>query len=174
MADNSVTVDADGLSKLIDQRSQALDGRNAELLAQWPALSERYRQDTFEVEIRDRKIVTDLIHETLSGNPVRKVSVPAFSDDGDLLKWLLFPFKREGEDPTRMFAGEGDPYRTNSRFKALSEHASAKRLSTAFDSVTLYGNDPDRRPDIYGLQLLKICRFCMTVLIFVIRILRCR
>jgi len=164
MADNSVTVDKDGLSKLIDERGQALDSDNAGLLTQWPALAERYKQDTFEVEIRDRKIVTALIHETLSGNTIRKVSVPAFSDDGDLLKWLrsenlpgyfpytagVFPFKREGEDPTRMFAGEGDPYRTNSRFKALSEHAPAKRLSTAFDSVTLYGNDPDRRPDIYG------------------------
>jgi len=164
MADNSVIVDKDGLSKLIDERGQALDSDNAGLLTQWPALAERYKQDTFEVEIRDRKIVTALIHETLSGNTIRKVSVPAFSDDGDLLKWLrsenlpgyfpytagVFPFKREGEDPTRMFAGEGDPYRTNSRFKALSEHAPAKRLSTAFDSVTLYGNDPDRRPDIYG------------------------
>ena len=152
------------MSKLIDERDRALNVNNAELLMQWPALAERYRQDTFEVEIRDRKIVTDLVHQTLSGNPVRKVSVPLFSDDGDLLKWLLrenlpgyfpytagvFPFKREGEDPTRMFAGEGDPFRTNNRFKALSEHASAKRLSTAFDSVTLYGNDPDRRPDIYG------------------------
>ena len=164
MTDNSITVDEDGLSKLIDERDRALNVNNAELLMQWPALAERYRQDTFEVEIRDRKIVTDLVHQTLSGNPVRKVSVPLFSDDGDLLKWLLrenlpgyfpytagvFPFKREGEDPTRMFAGEGDPFRTNNRFKALSEHASAKRLSTAFDSVTLYGNDPDRRPDIYG------------------------
>ena len=164
MTDNSITVDEDGLSKLIDERDRALNVNNAELLMQWPALAERYRQDTFEVEIRDRKIVTDLVHQTLSGNPVRKVSVPLFSDDGDLLKWLLrenlpgyfpytagvFPFKREGEDPTRMFAGEGDAFRTNNRFKALSEHASAKRLSTAFDSVTLYGNDPDRRPDIYG------------------------
>jgi len=164
IADAGVSVDEEGLSKLIDDRNGALDGTNLKLLEQWPALAERYKQQTFEVEIRDRKIVTNLTHETLSGNTIRKVSVPAFSDDGDLLRWLLrenlpgyfpytagvFPFKREGEDPTRMFAGEGDPYRTNSRFKALSEHAPAKRLSTAFDSVTLYGNDPDRRPDIYG------------------------
>jgi len=164
MIDAGITVDEEGLSKLIEQRNSALDGNNLSLLEQWPALAERYQQQTFEVEIRNRKIVTKLTHETLSGNIVRKVSVPSFSDDGDLLRWLLrenlpgyfpytagvFPFKREGEDPTRMFAGEGDAYRTNNRFKALSEHAPAKRLSTAFDSVTLYGNDPDRRPDIYG------------------------
>ncbi|GIT53541.1 MAG: hypothetical protein Ct9H300mP16_07010 [Pseudomonadota bacterium] len=93
-----------------------------------------------------------------------RVSLPRFSDDGDLLQWLLlenvpgsfpytagvFPFKREGEDPTRMFAGEGDAFRTNQRFHYLSRDASAKRLSTAFDSVTLYGQDPAERPDIYG------------------------
>ena len=164
MKNAGVTVDEDGIFGLIAQREQSLDSRNVNLLNEWPQLAERYKKDTFEVEIRDRKIVTELKHETLSGNPIRKVSLPTFSDQGDLLYWLLrenlpgffpytagvFPFKREGEDPTRMFAGEGDPYRTNARFKALSEHAPAKRLSTAFDSVTLYGNDPDRRPDIYG------------------------
>ena len=164
LSDANVSVDEDGLNALVDRQSQELDAESAELLEQWPALSERYRQDTFEVQIRDKTLVTDLTHETLSGSIMRKVSLPTFSDSGDLLKWLLlenlpgyfpytagvFPFKREGEDPTRMFAGEGDPYRTNARFKALSEHAPAKRLSTAFDSVTLYGNDPDRRPDIYG------------------------
>lgn len=164
MSSAGVTVDEEGLNGLITQRVKSLDARNASLLNEWPQLAERYRQDTFEVEIRDRKIVTELTSETLSGSLIRKVSLPSFSDQGDLLRWLLrenlpgffpftagvFPFKREGEDPTRMFAGEGDPYRTNARFKALSEHAPAKRLSTAFDSVTLYGNDPDRRPDIYG------------------------
>ncbi len=164
LAASNVSVDAEGLTKLIDGRDRALDPNHGELLARWPSLAERYRQETFEVQIRDRKIVTQLTHETLSGSTVRKVSVPKYADNGDLLKWLLlenlpgyfpytagvFPFKREGEDPTRMFAGEGDPFRTNARFKALSEHALAKRLSTAFDSVTLYGNDPDRRPDIYG------------------------
>ncbi len=164
MKDAGVSVDEGGLSELIDNRQALLDASNARLLEQWPSLAERYRADTFEVEIRDRTIVTALTHETLSGNSIRKVSVPAYTDQGDLLRWLLkenlpgyfpytagvFPFKREGEDPTRMFAGEGDPYRTNARFKSLSEHAPAKRLSTAFDSVTLYGNDPDRRPDIYG------------------------
>ena len=164
MSSADIAVDEKAIQKLITEREQSLDRNNASLLGEWPQLAERYRQDTLEVEIRDRKIVTELKQETLSGNPIRKVSLPSFSDQGDLLRWLLrenlpgffpytagvFPFKREGEDPTRMFAGEGDPYRTNARFKALSEHAPAKRLSTAFDSVTLYGNDPDRRPDIYG------------------------
>lgn len=164
MQSGGVDFDEDGMSELIVSHERSLDRSNVALLEAWPELMARYRQDTFEVEIGDRKIVTELKHETLSGNPIRKVSLPSYSDQGDLLRWLLrenlpgyfpytagvFPFKREGEDPTRMFAGEGDSFRTNARFKSLSEHASAKRLSTAFDSVTLYGNDPDRRPDIYG------------------------
>jgi len=159
-----VSVDESGLNELVDKRARLLKADSVDVLQQWPALAERYQQESFEVKIRDRSIVTALTTETLSGSVMRKVSLPNYSDQGDLLKWLLlenlpgyfpytagvFPFKREGEDPTRMFAGEGDPYRTNARFKALSEHAPAKRLSTAFDSVTLYGNDPDRRPDIYG------------------------
>ena len=164
MAGAGVEVDKDSLENLISERDRALDSENTQMLESWPALAERYRADTYEVTVRDKTIVTQLTHETLSGNTIRKVSLPDYADNGDLLKWLLlenlpgffpytagvFPFKREGEDPTRMFAGEGDPQRTNARFKALSVHASAKRLSTAFDSVTLYGNDPDRRPDIYG------------------------
>ena len=164
MQSAGVEIDEDGVSELIIKRERLLEAGNVALLEAWPELAERYRQDTFEVQIGDRRIVTELLNETLSGNPIRKVSLPSYSDQGDLLRWLLrenlpgyfpytagvFPFKREGEDPTRMFAGEGDPFRTNARFKSLSEHASAKRLSTAFDSVTLYGNDPDRRPDIYG------------------------
>jgi methylmalonyl-CoA mutase len=116
------------------------------------------------VKIRDREIRTALTHTTLSGSKIRKVALPRFEDHGELLKWLLlenvpgsfpytagvFAFKREGEDPTRMFAGEGDAFRTNRRFKLLSAGMPAKRLSTAFDSVTLYGHDPDLRPDIYG------------------------
>jgi isobutyryl-CoA mutase len=116
------------------------------------------------VKIRDKEIRTTLTHTTLSGNKIRKVALPQYEDHGEILKWLMldnvpgsfpytagtFAFKREGEDPTRMFAGEGDAFRTNKRFKLLSEGMPAKRLSTAFDSVTLYGNDPDRRPDIYG------------------------
>ncbi len=161
---STITEGNNDLSPLIEAREQALDPGCEVLLNEWPALSKQYAEPTFEVHVRDHKIVTELTHETLSGNIIRKVYLPKFSDNGDLLKWLklenlpgyfpytagVFPFKREGEDPTRMFAGEGDPFRTNARFKALSEHAAAKRLSTAFDSVTLYGNDPDRRPDIYG------------------------
>jgi methylmalonyl-CoA mutase len=114
--------------------------------------------------VRENEQRTSLVHTTLSGNKIRKVALPRYEDHGELLKWLLlenvpgafpytagvFAFKREGEDPTRMFAGEGDALRTNRRFKLLSEGMPAKRLSTAFDSVTLYGHDPDRRPDIYG------------------------
>jgi methylmalonyl-CoA mutase len=112
----------------------------------------------------DRRVRTELTFTTLSGSRVPRVAVPRFEDQGEQLRWLMrenlpgyfpytagvFPFKRENEDPARMFAGEGDPFRTNRRFKALSEHSEAKRLSTAFDSVTLYGFDPDERPDIYG------------------------
>ncbi len=114
--------------------------------------------------MRDREIHTSLVRESLSGNRIRRVSLPRYSDDGDLVSFLrrenlpgyfpftagVFPFKRDNEDPARMFAGEGDPFRTNTRFKMLSQGQPATRLSTAFDSVTLYGRDPDKRPDIYG------------------------
>ena len=150
--------------KLIEERQQSRDSESVRLLDEWPALAERYAGDEFVTTVRDREIRTELVHESLSGTRMRKVSVPKFEDHGELLKFLMlenlpgyfpfaagvFPFKRENEDPTRMFAGEGGPARTNARFKALSEHSEAKRLSTAFDSVTLYGQDPDLRPDIYG------------------------
>jgi isobutyryl-CoA mutase len=114
--------------------------------------------------VRDREIRTRQVSVSLSGTHVRKVALPRYEDHGELLRWILkenvpgafpytagvFPFKRENEDPTRMFAGEGDPFRTNARFKFLSKDSDAKRLSTAFDSVTLYGWNPDERPDIYG------------------------
>ena len=123
-----------------------------------------YAQDEYVHAVRGREIRTPLQHTTLSGNKVPKVSLPTWECDGEILKWLLldnvpgsfpyaggtFAFKREGEDPTRMFAGEGDAFKTNTRFKLLSAGMPAKRLSTAFDSVTLYGNDPALRPDIYG------------------------
>ncbi|OED39764.1 methylmalonyl-CoA mutase [Chromatiales bacterium (ex Bugula neritina AB1)] len=164
LAEAAVDVDEKGLSQLIEDRTRQLDEHSTRLLADWPAIAKRYRADEFVVAVRDREIRTSLTHETLSGSVINKVALPGFSDQGDLLHWLLrenlpgyfpftagvFPFKREGEDPTRMFAGEGDAFRTNRRFKSLSEHSSAKRLSTAFDSVTLYGNDPHERPDIYG------------------------
>jgi methylmalonyl-CoA mutase len=127
-------------------------------------MQKAYAGDEYVVKIRDKEIRTALTHTTLSGTKIRKVALPSYEDHGELLKWLMlenvpgsfpytagtFAFKREGEDPTRMFAGEGDAFRTNRRFKLVSEGMPAHRLSTAFDSVTLYGNDPDLRPDIYG------------------------
>src|SRR5690606_38330399 len=124
----------------------------------------RYSADELVVRVRDREIHTPLWRETLSGNRIPRVALPRFEDHGELLRWLrsenlpgrfpctagVFPFKRDDEDPTRMFAGEGDPFRTNRRFRLLSEGQPATRLSTAFDSVTLYGCDPDERPGNYG------------------------
>ena len=152
------------LDALIDKRESAIDSRANKLLASWDQLKEDYSGDEYVVKVRDKELRTALTRTSLSGTKVSRVSLPTFSDHGDLLKWLLlenvpgrfpftagvFQFKRESEDPTRMFAGEGDAFRTNRRFKQLSEHAEAKRLSTAFDSVTLYGFDPDHQPDIYG------------------------
>jgi methylmalonyl-CoA mutase len=149
---------------LITQREQSLDADARQLLSGWPEVRATYEGDEHVVKIRDKEIRTRLYVETLSGNRVRKVALPKYADHGDLLRWLMkenlpgyfpytagvFPFKRENEDPTRMFAGEGDAFRTNRRFKLVSEGMPAKRLSTAFDSVTLYGADPALRPDIYG------------------------
>ncbi|WP_299872993.1 fused isobutyryl-CoA mutase/GTPase IcmF [uncultured Cocleimonas sp.] len=156
--------DSENLDSLITKREDALDPKAKKLLEIWPETKEKYAAEEYVVKIRDREIRTALTYTTLSGTVIPKVSLPQFEDHGEILKWLLldnvpgefpytagvFPFKREGEDPTRMFAGEGDAFRTNNRFKRLSEHSDAKRLSTAFDSVTLYGQDPDERPDIYG------------------------
>jgi methylmalonyl-CoA mutase len=150
--------------KLAEQRAARLAPDARKLLAMWPDMQRAYAGDEYVVRIRDKEIRTRLVHTTLSGNKIRKVALPQYEDDGEILKWLMldnvpgsfpytagtFAFKREGEDPTRMFAGEGDAFRTNRRFKLVSEGMPAKRLSTAFDSVTLYGNDPDPRPDIYG------------------------
>ncbi|NDY91178.1 fused isobutyryl-CoA mutase/GTPase IcmF [Ideonella livida] len=149
---------------LAGEREARLEPGARKLLAQWPDLQKAYAGDEYVVKIRDKEIRTQLVHTTLSGNTIRKVALPAYEDHGEILKWLMlenvpgsypftagvFAFKREGEDPTRMFAGEGDAFRTNRRFKLVSEGMPAKRLSTAFDSVTLYGADPDPRPDIYG------------------------
>jgi len=150
--------------KLAETREAKLDAAARKLLAMWPEMQRAYAGDEYVVKIRDKEIRTALVHTTLSGNKIRKVALPQYEDHGELLKWLLlenvpgsfpytagvFAFKRENEDPTRMFAGEGDAFRTNKRFKLVSEGMPAKRLSTAFDSVTLYGNEPDLRPDIYG------------------------
>jgi len=149
---------------LIEAKDSQLDARAKKLLDQWPDMVKAYAGDEYVVKIRDKEIRTRLTHETLAGTKIRKVALPKFSDEGEILRWLMkenvpgsfpytagvFAFKRENEDPTRMFAGEGDAFRTNRRFKKISAGMPAKRLSTAFDSVTLYGCDPDERPDIYG------------------------
>jgi len=134
------------------------------LLDEWQQLKEKYSGDTFDFQVRDKVLKLPFTYTSLSGSSIRKVYLPRYSDWGDLLRWQLqenvpgefpftagvFPLKREGEDPTRMFAGEGGPERTNKRFHYVSLGQPAHRLSTAFDSVTLYGEDPDHRPDIYG------------------------
>ncbi|MCE2857186.1 MAG: methylmalonyl-CoA mutase family protein [Comamonadaceae bacterium] len=155
---------AEAAIDLAARREDTQDPGARKLLAQWPEMQKAYAGDEFVVQIRDKEIRTALTSKSLSGTTIRKVSLPTYEDHGEILKWLMldnvpgsfpytagtFAFKREGEDPTRMFAGEGDAFRTNTRFKLLSAGMAAKRLSTAFDSVTLYGNDPDPRPDIYG------------------------
>ena len=155
---------ASAAANMATEREARLDPHAKKLLDQWPQMQQAYAGDEYVVKIRDKEIRTALTTTTLSGTKVRKVALPGYEDHGEILKWLMldnvpgsfpytagtFAFKREGEDPTRMFAGEGDAFRTNTRFKLLSSGMEAKRLSTAFDSVTLYGNDPAVRPDIYG------------------------
>src|SRR6202050_2401704 len=155
---------AAGFEELIAAKDAELTPASTKLLEQWPKTQELYAQPEYVVKIRDKEIRTKLSYDSLSGTRIRKVPLPRYEDDGEILRWLLlenvpgsfpytagvFAFKRENEDPTRMFAGEGDAFRTNTRFHYLSKDSPAKRLSTAFDSVTLYGFDPDERPDIYG------------------------
>jgi methylmalonyl-CoA mutase len=152
------------LDRLIADRDAKLDPRAKKLLDMWPQTQAAYAGDEYVVKIRDKELRTALTTTSLSGTRVRKVALPRYEDAGEILRWQLlenvpgsfpftagvFAFKRENEDPTRMFAGEGDPFRTNRRFHLLADKMPAKRLSTAFDSVTLYGNDPALRPDIYG------------------------
>ncbi|WP_079434430.1 fused isobutyryl-CoA mutase/GTPase IcmF [Zoogloea sp. LCSB751] len=156
--------DAASFDELIEWKDGELTGTSKKLLDMWPKTVELYAADEYVVKIRDKEIRTQLTSESLSGSKIRKVALPTYEDEGETLKFLMkenvpgsfpytagvFAFKREGEDPTRMFAGEGDAFRTNRRFKRVSEGMPAHRLSTAFDSVTLYGCDPDPRPDIYG------------------------
>jgi methylmalonyl-CoA mutase len=152
------------IEALIADRDARLDSGSRELIDTWPETLKSYSGEEYVVKVRGKEIRTRLSHTSLSGTRVPKVALPKFRDDGEILKWQLrenvpgsfpftagvFAFKRENEDPTRMFAGEGDAFRTNRRFHLLSKDLPAKRLSTAFDSVTLYGFDPDLRPDIYG------------------------
>ena len=152
------------LEVLLEQVESQVDPHARKLVDMWPQVKASYSGDKYVVKIRDKEIRTQLTSQSLSGSRISKVALPGFDEHGELLRWMMrenlpgsfpytagvFAFKRENEDPTRMFAGEGDPFRTNRRFKKLSEHAEATRLSTAFDSVTLYGCDPDERPDIYG------------------------
>ncbi len=140
------------------------DAHTQELLDSWPQTLREYTQTVLIETLGSKETVTPLTRETLSGTQVPRVALPRLRDEGDIVSWLrrenipgrfpytagVFPFKRTEEDPARMFAGEGDPFRTNRRFHLLSQDAKATRLSTAFDSVTLYGRDPDLRPDIYG------------------------
>lgn len=134
------------------------------ILENWPKVKEKYTKDTFTYKVRDKEITQQLYTTSLAGTKIPKVALPKYEDWGEILKWCLkenvpgefpytagvFPFKRTEEDPKRQFAGEGTPERTNKRFHYLCRNDDAKRLSTAFDSVTLYGHDPDYRPDIYG------------------------
>ena len=141
-----------------------LDPKNKILIDEWPNLVKKYKEEIFDYKVRSKTLSIKTHTTSLSKNKIPKVTLPKYEGWGDLLNWQLqenvpgefpftsglFPFKREGEDPTRMFAGEGGPERTNRRFHYVSLDMEAKRLSTAFDSVTLYGNDPGHRPDIYG------------------------
>ena len=138
--------------------------KNRILIEHWENIKSKYQKELFTFKVREKNLSIATHSKSLSGSLIPKISLPKYEAWGDLLRWQLqenvpgefpytaglFPFKREGEDPTRMFAGEGGPERTNKRFHLVSLGMPAKRLSTAFDSVTLYGNDPGKRPDIYG------------------------
>ncbi|PLX11186.1 MAG: methylmalonyl-CoA mutase, partial [Marinilabiliales bacterium] len=166
--DVSGTESADNTLSLLKSRYEDLlkdfDGRNLEIIEGWDEKKKRYSDDYYVYKVRDKEIKVETHTKSLSQLNIPKISLPSYKGWGDILRWNLqenvpgefpftagvFPFKREGEDPTRMFAGEGGPERTNKRFHYLSYGMPAKRLSTAYDSVTLYGEDPDLRPDIYG------------------------
>ena len=152
------------LKQEIQKSEDALDGDTRRRLDEWEEIKKTYARDELVYQVRKQEIKVPLHVESLAHSQIPKIALPRFQDPGELYRWMraenvpgrfpftagVFPLKREDEDPTRMFAGEGDPARTNRRFKLLSASSDAKRLSTAFDSVTLYGYDPDIRPDIYG------------------------
>ncbi|MGZ5255767.1 MAG: methylmalonyl-CoA mutase family protein, partial [Flavitalea sp.] len=159
---NSAEIDT--LNKRYEDLQSSMDRNCRSLLDQWKSMQAKYSSEVFEYTVRDKVIRQPMASKSLSGTTIPKVILPKYKDWGDILRWQLqenvpgeFPYtagvfelKRQGEDPTRMFAGEGGPERTNKRFHYLSLGQPANRLSTAFDSVTLYGEDPDKRPDIYG------------------------
>jgi isobutyryl-CoA mutase len=152
------------VASLLADASRQVSEASSALITGWPEVVRSYSGDEQVVRVRDRELRTRLTRQSLSGSMIPRVALPRYEDHGELLRFLrgenlpgyfpftagVFPFKREGEDPARMFAGEGDPFRTNRRFKLLSEGGEATRLSTAFDSVTLYGRDPGESPDVYG------------------------
>ena len=152
------------VQKAYEELELSLDGQNKKILANWAEKVKAYAADEYIYTVRNREIRVPTYTTSLSHTRIPRVSLPSFQSWGEILKWVLqenvpgeypftagvFPFKRKGEDPTRMFAGEGNPERTNRRFHYVSQDMPAHRLSTAFDSVTLYGDDPDHRPDIYG------------------------
>jgi isobutyryl-CoA mutase len=152
------------LSNEASRLEKLIESETTYLLYQWDVIREEYRNDELAYLVRDQEIRTPLFYESMSRKKIPKIALPRFADPGEIYRWLreenvpgwfpytagVFPLKRMNEDPTRMFAGEGNPERTNTRFKLLSANFEAKRLSTAFDSVTLYGRDPDTRPDVYG------------------------
>jgi methylmalonyl-CoA mutase len=153
-----------GIQESFEQVKMDLDPYNWQIIEQWEEKKKKYGDPVYSFKVRDKEIKIKTHTESLSHTQIPKVALPKFRSWGDVIRWSLqenvpgefpytagiYPFKREGEDPTRMFAGEGGPERTNRRFHYVSLGMPAARLSTAFDSVTLYGNDPDYRPDIYG------------------------
>lgn len=165
---SSTLDDKERIVKLLQEQFEKiklnLDPKNLKLLEEWSAKVKLYKDSVYKFKVRDKEISIQTHAESLAHSQIPKVALPRYEAWGDILQWSLqenvpgefpytsgiYPFKREGEDPTRMFAGEGGPERTNRRFHYVSLAMPAKRLSTAFDSVTLYGNDPDYRPDIYG------------------------
>ena len=168
LINESETDDRDLLVKALNEKIKSaqmeMDPKNQQIIDEWNSKVDRYKAPAFKFKVRDKELSIKTHTDSLSHIDIPKVAMPKYSGWGDILRWSLqenvpgefpftaglFPFKREGEDPTRMFAGEGGPERTNRRFHYVSLGMPAKRLSTAFDSVTLYGNDPAIRPDIYG------------------------
>jgi len=152
------------LNKNLHEIKEVIDKEDLDLIEDWERLSRQYHSKSYTYTVRDKTIKIDLVNQSLSGLDIPRVCLPTYKDKGDLYTWIrkdnlpgrfpytagVFPFKRDWEDPKRQFAGEGTPERTNRRFHYLCRNDEAKRLSTAFDSVTLYGEDPDPRPDIFG------------------------